>query len=101
MNATLGFGDGNALDAMDAAFEFELAVSIVARDFENDFFGAAGIVEVFGDWLDFEAVRFGVFLIHAVEFASEEARFVAAGAGADFDDGGLVVFGVFGDEELF
>ena len=101
MNATLGFGDGDALDAMDAAFEFELAVSVIARDFENDFFGAAGIVEIFGDWFDFEAVRFGVFLIHAVELASEEARFVAAGAGADFDDGGLVVFGVFGDEELF
>ena len=43
-------------------------------------------------------MRLGEADIHAEEVASEERGLVAAGAGADFDDGALVVVGVLGQE---
>ena len=48
MNAALRLGDWYALYAMYTTFEFELTVGIVAGNFENDFFGTAGFVFVFG-----------------------------------------------------
>ena len=100
MDATLGFGGGDALDAVDTAFEFELAVGAVADDAEDDFFEAASVVEIFGLELDFEIVRFGVAGVQPKEFGCEEAGFVATSAGADFDDGGLIVGRVARDEEF-
>ena len=38
MNAALGLGRGNALDAVDAAFEFKKLVGLFARHVKNDFF---------------------------------------------------------------
>ena len=40
---------------------------------------------------------FGVVEIEAIEFAGKETRFVAAGAGADFDDGGFIIGRVAGN----
>ena len=39
---------------------------------------------------------FGVAQVHAVKFGGEERSFVAAGAGANFDDSGFGVARVFG-----
>ena len=100
VNAALRFGDWDALDAVDAALEFELAVGLVAADAENHLFVAAGIVDGFGLELDFETMRFSIASIHAEKVAREEAGFVAAGAGTDFDDGGFFVVWIFRDEEL-
>jgi hypothetical protein len=51
-----------------------------------------------GDNLDAPALLLGVALVHAQEVAREERRFVAAGAGADFEHGGALVGGVAGEE---
>ena len=47
VDATLRLGNWDALDAVNTAFEFELTVSVVATDFEDDFFHTAGFVLVF------------------------------------------------------
>ena len=44
MDASLRFGHWYTLDAMDAAFEFELAISVVTTNLEDDFFHATGLV---------------------------------------------------------
>ena len=100
VDATLAFGDGDALDAVDATFEFELGVGLVAGNTKNNFFVAASVILVFGLELDFKVVDFGISLVHTVEFGGKEGSFVAAGAGADFDDGGFVVVGIFGGKKF-
>lgn len=41
VDAALGLGGGDALDAVDAGFVFEVAEDFLAGDFEDDFFEAA------------------------------------------------------------
>ncbi len=100
MDATLTFGDRDALDAVNATFEFELAVGLVARNTKDNFFVAAGVVGGFGLEFGFEIMSFGVTQIHAVEFGSEYGSLVAAGASTDFYDSGLFVVGIFGGKFL-
>jgi len=50
---------------------------------------------------DFPALRFRVTRVHAEEFAGEKRGFVAARAGADFDDDALVVVRIFGEKQEF
>ena len=97
VNATLRFGDGDALDAVDATFEFEAAVGFVAGEAKNDFFEATSVVFVDGFCLNFQIVGFGVAEVHTVEFGGKKGGFVAASAGADLDDGGFVICGVAGE----
>lgn len=100
MDAALGFGNWDALNAVDAAFELEFAVGLVAADAENYLFVAASIVDGFGLELDLEAVCLGVTEIHAIEVARKEASLVAAGAGANFNDGWFVVVRVARNEHF-
>ncbi len=93
VDAAAGFGFGDALDAVDAGFVFEPAVSAVAFDFEDDFLVAADVRGGFGDELD-APIGVGQFEetgVHAIELAGEQASLVTAGTGSDFDNG---VFGV-------
>lgn len=48
--------------------------------------------------LGFPAFGFCVALVEAEDFSGEEGGFVAAGAGADFDEGVSVFVGVCGEE---
>ena len=41
----------------------------------------------------------GIALVHAEQVAGEQRRLVAAGAGADFEDGVLLVGGVLGQQQ--
>ena len=41
VDAALGLGGGDALDAVDSGFVFEVAEDFIAGDFEDDFFEAA------------------------------------------------------------
>ena len=100
MDSALGFGDRDALDAVDAAFEFELAVGFVARDADDNFFVSASIVHVRIHNFVFEVMAFSVAGVHTEEVASEEGGFVATGAGANFDDDWFGVVGIFGHKEV-
>ena len=46
-----------------------------------------------------QPLRGGVALVHAEQVAGKQRRLVAAGAGADFEDGVLLVGGVLGQQQ--
>ena len=95
--ASLGFGD--ALHAVNSGFELQAGEDAAAGD------GGAGLLEAadagVGYVIDLEppAVEFGISLVHSEQFGGEQGGFLAAGAGADFEDGVLVVGLVLGQEQ--
>ena len=93
-----GFGVGHALHAVHAGFELELGEHAAAAHFGDDFLEAA--FAAFADRQDFRlpALLGGVALVHAEQVAGEQRGLVAAGAGADFQDGVVVVHRVFGNQ---
>ena len=68
-------------------------------DVGDDFLVAAGLALALRQHLDLPAVEVGIALVHAEEIAGEQRRLVAAGAGADFEDGALLVGGVLGQQQ--
>src|SRR5580704_1574428 len=101
VNASLRFGGGDALDAVDAAFVLELGINFLALDGGDDFFYSTHLGgRAFHDF-DFPALGFGVARVHAEEIAREDAGFITAGAGADFKDDVFVVDGIVGEEKKF
>jgi hypothetical protein len=100
MDAALGFGGGDALDTVDAAFIFESAVDVLAGDGEDDFLETAEIGGAGVEDFEFPALGFCVAGVHPVEISGEEGGFGAAGAGAQFEDGIAGVGGVWGDEPM-
>ena len=87
VDAAAAFGRRHALDAVDARLELQLREHALARDGGDDFLEAADVAVAGRSHLEAPALRGGVALIHAEEVAGEERRLVAAGAGADFEDG--------------
>ena len=82
------FGHRHALDAMDAAFEFQLGVGAAALHFQGRVLDAAQIAFGAGPSLRcVQPCRLAIALIHAQQIGGEQGRLVAAGAGADFHDG--------------
>ena len=98
VDAAGGFRIGHALDAVDAALEFQAGEDVAALDLGDDFLVAAGRAFAFGHDLDLPALQVGVARIHAEQVAGEERRLVAAGAGANFEDGALLVRLVAGQQ---
>ena len=94
VDAAVGLGGGDALNAVNAAFPLEGAVDVGAGNEENDFPKTAGFGGAGGKRFDRPAVGFGVAGVEAGEFGGEEGGFVTAGAGADFDDGVAGIGGV-------
>ena len=66
MDAALRFGNWDALDAMNATFELELAIRLVTRYAKDYFLVAAGVINRFGLKFGLETVSFGVTELHAV-----------------------------------
>ena len=94
VDAAVGFGGGDALDAVDATFPFEGAVNVGAGDEEDDFAEAAGFGRAGGKRLDGPTVGFGVAGVEAGEFGGEEGGLIATSARADFNNGVAGVGGV-------
>src|ERR1700719_1400484 len=95
VNAALLLGGGNALHAVHATFVFQFRIHFVALNGGDDFLDSALRRRRAFEDFDLPALRFGVARIHAIEVASEDASFIAAGAGADFDDDAFFVVGIF------
>ena len=91
MDAATGLGRRHALHAVHAGFEFQMREHALARDGRDDFLVAADLAFAGRGDFDLPAAPGGIALIHAEQVAGEQRRFVAAGAGADFEDGVLVV----------
>jgi hypothetical protein len=81
----------HALDAVHAALELQPAEHAVAGDRGDDLLVAAHLA--FGDAVDLDlpALQRRVALVHAEQVAGEQRGLVAAGAGADFEDGRSVL----------
>ena len=76
---------------MAAAFVTQILKRFVALDAEDDFLEPALFAGAKRDLLDLPTFFTGVVGIHGVKIAGEDGGFVAAGAGADFDDDALVI----------
>ena len=99
LDAALALGLGDALDAVDAGLVLEDGVDLLAQDLELDGLEAAGLGRRGREELDLPALGRGKALIHLVQVAGKDGGLVAAHAGADLDDGVLVVVGVGRDEK--
>jgi len=98
VDAALAFRRGHALDAMDAGFVFQAGKHVAAGDLRHALLDAAQAgVGVFQD-LDPPALRLRVFLIHLEQLGGEQPGLVAAGSGADFQDGAAGVGLVLGQQ---
>ena len=94
MDAALGFSGGDTLDTVDAAFVFEDAEDVLARDFGDDFFEAADFGGAGLEDLGTPAAGFGEAGVHTEQIRGKEGGFIAAGAGADFEEGVATFEGV-------
>src|SRR5437762_423600 len=101
MDAALLLGGRNALDAVHAAFVFQLGVNLVALNRGDHFLHAAERGRRAFQNFYFPALRFRVARIHAEKLRGEERGFVAAGSGANFDDDALFVVGIFREQQEF
>ena len=98
VDAAAGLGVRHPLDPVDAAFEFQPAEHPVAVDGGDDLLVAAGVALGEGVDLHPPALQGGIALIHAEQVAGEQGRLVAAGAGADLQDGRGVLVAVLGGQ---
>jgi hypothetical protein len=91
-------GRRHALHAVHARFELEPREHAAARDGGDRLLVAAdaGVGEL--EDLEAPAMLGGVALVHAEEIGGEQRRLVAAGAGADLEDGVLLVGRVLGQQ---
>jgi len=93
VTALVGVEGGDAHQAVDAGFGFEMSIGVGSLDFDRDAFNA-GFVAV----LKIKDVRFITLAldpaqIHAHQHLRPVLRLGAAGAGVDGEDGALVVAG--------
>ena len=95
MDATLRFGGRHTLHAMCTGFELQHRISALADDARDDFLVAAHLAQTFGDDLDLPAATLGEAQVHAEDVAREDGSFVAARAGAHFEEYVALVVGVF------
>ena len=100
VDAALRFGGRHALHAVAAGLELELRIGALADDARDDFLVAAHLARAFRHDLDLPALALGVARVHAEQVAGEQRRFVAAGAGADFEEDVALVVGVFRQQQL-
>ena len=82
---------------MHAALPLELRVNAVAFDDGDDFLVSAHTRFRQRHHVHFPAMLLGETRIHAEDFGREERGFIAAGAGADFEDHVLLVIGILGN----
>src|SRR6185437_14887342 len=85
------FGVGHALHAMHTGFEFQFGEDAAAMHFGDDFLESAFAAFAPRYYFGLPALLGGVALVHAEQVAGEQRRLVAAGAGANFEDGVMVV----------
>src|SRR5579863_9007752 len=99
MHASLLLGGRHTLYAVDAAFVFELREYAFTFDDRDHFLQSAHRRFGSREHLDLPALHLGVARIHAEDFSGKERGFVAAGAGADFQNDVLLVVRIFGQKQ--
>ncbi len=91
VDAARAFGLRHALHAVHAALELEPAVRALPFDGRDDLLQPAEPGLTGAQDLDAPAPRLGIARVHAEELGGEEARLLAAGAGADLEQHAAIV----------
>ena len=99
MDAAARLRGRHALDAVDAALVFELAVDAAPLDHRDHFLQPADAGIAARHHFDAPPLPFGVHRVHAEQLGREQRRLVAAGAGADLEHDVLVVVRILGNEQ--
>ena len=80
------FGLRHALHAVHAAFKFQPGKHALAANGGNNLFIATDLALGLADNFRFPAENIGIARIHAKQITGEKRRFIAARAGAHFDN---------------
>ena len=99
VDAARRLGFGHTLDTMDAALEFEPAVGVVPIHHADDFLEAAQAGRTRTEDFHAPLPLFGIVRIHPKQVRGEQAGFLAAGAGPDFQQHVLFVQRVLGQQQ--
>src|SRR5216683_2262690 len=100
VNAALGLGSRDSLDAMAAGFEFEPGVRALPDDAGDDLLVAADVSRGFGYHLHLPTLALRVARIHAEQVTCEERRFVSSGSGTDLEEDVALIVWILRQEEL-
>lgn len=105
MDATVLFGNGYALDAMDPAFVLHHLPSVLAFKLENYFFIAANFGLTGIQNFQFPTLGLSEARVHPVKIGRKQRGFFAAGAAADLHyqsfGAGWFAFGINNFGQLF
>ena len=96
VDAALRFGLGDPLDPVRARLVLEQGGRLPSFDLGDDLLEAAGFALGGRQHLVLEAVGLAPAGVHPQQVAGEDAGFLAAGAGADFQEAVLAVVGILG-----
>src|SRR6266436_7925269 len=98
MDAPVGLGNGNALDAMGTAFVFQAPISALASDEKRDVFDSPlrGFVAIQDFNLPVPVIS--ITAVHAEEFCCKKRRFFATGSRLDGDDSIFLIHNIFGQQ---
>ncbi len=99
MDAALGFGGGNPLNAMGTGLELEPGVDALALHPRDDLLVAALLAVAGTDHLDLPALVLGVARVHAKQVAGEQRRFVTAGSRAHLEKDVTPIIGILGHQQ--
>ena len=100
VDAALRLGGGDALHAVHAGLVLELAVRAVAGDLDGDLREPADLRRVAVEHLGPQPEAGGVAQVGVEQLGGEQRGLVAAGGGADLEDGVAVVVGVARQERV-
>ncbi len=99
MDASAAFGDGYALDPMDAAFPAKRPVDILAADRDDDFLVSSQVDLVLAHDFHLPVALLGIAAVHAEQVACEQRGLVAADAAANLHDDVPLVVRVFREQQ--
>ena len=91
VDAPAALGRGHALDAVHAALEFQRREDAAPGDLGDQLLVAAEFGRGLLDHVPAPAARLGELAVHLREVGGEQGGLVAAGAGANLEDGGAFV----------
>src|SRR4051812_29439483 len=86
MNTSLAFCTRHTLDSVNASFKLELFVHIFTTQAKHYFFKSTNIAWALANKFSFKTMALSPPNIHSVQVGSEQARFVATGRSADFNN---------------
>ena len=101
LDAALGLGLRNPLDAMDAALKLKTGVGTLAGDLHRDLLKAPELRGILIQDVDMEPLVLSIHAVHAEQRARKKCRLFSPGAGSDLQNDISVVVGILGEQQDF